>query len=102
MKQIIAVVRPFLAEKILDILQQASLEALSICEVKGFGRQKSYLNQYSETDFDQVFLPKVEITVWVEEEQVDEVLDQLVAVARTGRIGDGKILVLPTMAAQAG
>ena len=75
-----------------------ALEALLVREVKGHGRQKSYLDQYSETEFAEAFLPKVEITLWVEDELTDEVIDKVIAVARTGRIGDGKILVVPVLA----
>ncbi len=97
MKQVIAIVKPFLAEKVLDSLRRAPLEALQVREVKGFGRQKSYLDQYSEGEFSQVFLPKVEITLWVDDGRLDEVIDKVVHVARTGRIGDGKVFVLPTL-----
>ena len=94
MKQIIAIVRPFLAEKILDNLQRAPIEAMTVREVKGFGRQKNYLDQYSETEFAHTFLPKVEIAMWVDDLRSEEVLQDVVSIARTGRIGDGKILVV--------
>lgn len=97
MKQIIAVVKPFLAEKVLAGLHRAPLEALSVTEVKGYGRQKSYLDQYGDTEYAQAFLPKVEITMWVDDLRVDEVVDRLVRLARTGRMGDGKIFVMPVM-----
>lgn len=96
MKQIIAVVKPFLAEKVLDSLKRAPLEALHVREVKGFGRQKNYIDEYDETEFSTAFLPKVEITMWVDDLRAEEILDKIVAVARTGRIGDGKIFVLPS------
>ncbi len=95
MKQIVAIVKPYLAEKVLEGLKMAPLEALSVTEVKGFGRQKSYLDQYGESEYSQAFLPKVEVTIWVEDIRVPEILDRLVAVARTGRMGDGKIFVMP-------
>ena len=95
MKQIVAIVRPHLAEEVLAKLRRAPLEALSVTEVKGFGRQKSYLDEYEDTDFDQTFVPKVEITLWVDESRCEEVLEKILAVARCGRIGDGKIFVLP-------
>ena len=97
MKQVIAIVKPFLAEKVLDSLRRAPLEALHVREVKGFGRQKSYLDQYREGEFSQAFLPKVEITLWVDDGRLQEVIDKVVRVARTGRIGDGKVFVLPTL-----
>jgi nitrogen regulatory protein PII len=94
-KQVIAIVRPHLAEEVLEALKRAPLEALTVREVKGFGRQKSYLEQYVATEFAMAFLPKVEISVWVEEARVDEVVRRIVGVARSGRMGDGKIFVLP-------
>jgi nitrogen regulatory protein P-II 1 len=76
------------------------LESLNVREVKGYGRQKSYLDQYSETEYSLAFLPKVEITVWVDDARVDETVEQIAAVARTGRMGDGKIFVLPAERAE--
>lgn len=95
MKQIIAVVKPFLVEKILDSLRRAPLEAVEVCEVKGYGKQKSYLDQYTDSEYSQAFLPKVQIVLWVKESRADEVIDKLVELSRTGRMGDGKIMVLP-------
>ncbi len=95
MKQIIAVVRPFLAERVIENLRFAPLEALSVQEVKGFGRQKSSLAAYSEGEYSLAFLPKVEITMWVEDLRVEEVIRKVTEVARSGRMGDGKIIVLP-------
>jgi nitrogen regulatory protein PII len=95
MKQIIAIVKPFLVERILDALRRAPLEALSITEVKGMGKQKSYLDRYADTEYSLAFLPKVEITVWVDDMRAEDVARKIVEVARTGRIGDGKILILP-------
>ena len=95
MKQVVTVVPPHLAEAVLEALRRAPLEALSVLEVKGYGRQKSYLDQYQDTEYSRVFVPKVEITLWVDDVRLEEVLDKIVAVTRTGRIGDGKIMVLP-------
>ena len=95
MKQVVAIVKPYLAERVLEALRRAPLEALSVTEVKGFGRQKSYLDEYSKSEYAEVFLPKVEITMWVDDSRVDEVLNKVVSVARSGRMGDGKIFVLP-------
>ena len=94
MKQIIAIVKPFLAEKVLESLKRAPLEACSVREVKGYGRQKSYLDQYAESEFSLAFLPKVEITLWVDDSRAEEVLRRIEEAARTGRMGDGKIFVL--------
>ncbi len=95
MKEIVAVVKPFLAEKVLDRLKRAPLEALTVREVKGYGRQKSYLDEYGDSEYSLAFLPKVEIAVWVDDARVDEILRMIVEVARTGRMGDGKIMVMP-------
>lgn len=95
MKEVIAVVKPFLAEKVLEALRLAPLEACTVREVKGYGRQKSYLDQYADSEYSLMFLPKVEIQLWVDDARVDEVVERIVAVARTGRMGDGKIFVLP-------
>ncbi len=94
MKQVIAIVKPFLAEKILESLRRAPLEAVEVCEVKGMGRQKSYLDQYTDNEYQLAFLPKVQITAWVDDSRAEEITRKLVAVARTGRMGDGKIFVL--------
>jgi len=95
MKQILAVVKPYLAEKVLESLKRAPLEAVSVREVKGFGRQKNYLDQYAGSEYSLAFLPKVEIDLWVEDSRVEEIMRKIVEVARTGRMGDGKIFVLP-------
>lgn len=100
MKQIIAIVKPFLAEKVLDALKRAPLEALNVREVKGYGRQKSYLDQYGDSEYSLAFLPKVEITLWVDDARAEEMLRKIVEVARTGRMGDGKIFMLPALAAE--
>jgi nitrogen regulatory protein P-II 1 len=94
-KQLVAIVKPYLAEKVLEALKLAPLEALSVHEVKGFGRQKSYLDQYQESEFSHAFLPKIQITLWVDDARVEETLRKVIAVARTGRIGDGKVFMLP-------
>jgi len=94
-RQVVAIVKPYLAEKVLETLKLAPLEALCVREVKGFGRQKSYLDEYGESEYAHAILPKVEISMFVDRERVDEVVGKIVEVARTGRMGDGKIFVLP-------
>jgi len=95
LKQIIAVVKPFLAEKLVEALRRAPLEALIVREVRGYGRQKGYLSEYADTDYALAFLPKVEFEAWVDDARVAEVVEKIAQVARTGRMGDGKILILP-------
>ncbi len=94
LKQIIAVVKPFLAGQVFASIPVEFLDAAQVREVRGYGRQKSYLDQY-ESPSAGVFLPKVQITLWLDETHVQEVVKRIISVARTGRIGDGKIMVLP-------
>ena len=95
MKQIVAVVKHYLAEKVVEALRRAPLEALTVREVRGYGRQKSYLDQYEQSEYALAFLPKVEIEAWVDDARVAEVVERINQVARTGRMGDGKVFVLP-------
>lgn len=95
MQQILAIIRPTALERVLEQLRFAPLEALEIREVKGFGRQKSYLDQYSESEYSAAFLPKIELSLWVDPLRCEEVVQLLVGSARFGRMGDGKLFVLP-------
>ena len=101
MKQIVAIVKPYLAEKVLESLKRAPLEAVSVREVKGYGRQKSYLDQYGDSEYSLAFLPKVEIIMWVDDARTEEIVRKIVEVARTGRMGDGKIMILPALPCEA-
>jgi nitrogen regulatory protein PII len=100
-KQVVAIVKPYLVEKVLDALKHAPLEACGVREVKGYGRQKNYLDEYRGSEYSMAFLPKVEITLWVDDLRVEEVVRMIVEVARTGRMGDGKIFVLPALGTEA-
>ena len=93
MKQVVAIVKPYLVEQVLGALKHAPVEACGVREVKGYGRQKSYLDEYRGSEYSNAYLPKVEIMLWVEDLRVDEVVRTLVEAARTGRMGDGKIFV---------
>lgn len=95
MKQVVAIIKPYLVERVLEGLKRAPLEAVSVREVKGYGRQKNYLDQYAGSEYSLAFLPKVEINLWVDDARVEEITRRIVEVARTGRMGDGKIFVLP-------
>jgi nitrogen regulatory protein P-II 1 len=98
MKQVTAVVKPHLAEAVIEALLKAPVEALTVREVRGYGRQKDYLNQYGETEYALAFLPKVEIEAWVDDTRLQEVVELIQQTANTGRLGDGKIMVLPVKA----
>ena len=96
-KLVVAIVKPYRVEEVLEALKHAPIEACSVREVKGFGRQKSYLDEYRGSEYSLAFLPKVEITLWVDDLRVEEVVRTIVEAARTGRMGDGKIFVLPAL-----
>jgi nitrogen regulatory protein PII len=94
MKQLTVVVKPFRAEAVLQAVAELGVSACVVREAKGYSRQKGYLNRYVGSEYSMAFLPKVEISVFVGDERAREVADRIVRVARTGRIGDGKILVV--------
>ena len=98
MKQIIALVKPFRAEAVIQALTELDITACVVTEAKGYGRQKGYLARYVGSEYSLAFLPKVEISAWVPDRLVRKAIDIVVQTARTGRMGDGKILVLPVTA----
>ena len=67
MQQVIAIVKPYLAEKVLDALRPTPVEACAVREVKGYGRQKNYLDEYRGSEYSMAYLPKVEVTLWVDD-----------------------------------
>lgn len=96
MKQLTIVVKPFRAEAVLRVIAELGASACSVREAKGYGRQKGYLDRYRGSEYSTAYLPKVEITVWVADDRADELAERVTKSARTGRIGDGKIFVVPT------
>ncbi len=95
MKEILAVIRPFKVDEVKDALTQINIKGMTISEVKGFGRQKGHKEIYRGAEYQTDFIPKVEVKVVVEDTQVDEVIETIIAATKTGKIGDGKIFVLP-------
>lgn len=95
MLRIIAIVRPFLVRSILEKLRLAPIHSLQSMEVQGSGRQKDYLESYDASEFGSLYLPKVMLSMFVQEDRREEVYDLLQSAARSGRIGDGKILAVP-------
>jgi nitrogen regulatory protein PII len=93
--QIIALVKPFRAQAVLAALESLPVIGGTVREAMGYGRQKDRLHQYLGSEYNSSFVPKVELTLFVEEEHAPAVIKAIVNQARTGRIGDGKILVLP-------
>ena len=95
MKEVIAIVKPFLAERVLDALKYAPLEACTVREVKGFGRQKGHTEIYRGSEYTVDFLPKVKVEVVVSDDVAAKTVDAIVKAAKTGKIGDGKVFVMP-------
>src|SRR5437764_15394359 len=95
MKQLTIVVRPFKAEAVLKAINDLDVIACVVREAKGYSRQKGYLDRYLGSGYSMAFLPKVEISVCVAAERAVEVADRMARAARTGRIGDGKVFVMP-------
>jgi len=94
MKQLIIVVKPFRAEAVLQALAGLEIAACVVREAKGYSRQKGYLDRYAGSEYSLAFLPKVEISAWVGDQEAKQVADCIVRAARTGRIGDGKVFVV--------
>lgn len=97
MKQILAVIKPYLVEKVIAELASHRIDEIAIREVKGFGRQKNYLERYRDNEYSGAFIPKVELSIWCEDEDVEPIVEAVIKVSRTGRMGDGKILVMPVL-----
>jgi nitrogen regulatory protein PII len=96
MNQLTIIVKPFRAEAVLRAIAALGISACVVREAKGYSRQKGYLERYVGSEYSLAFLPKVEISLWVEQERSHDVEEAILSVARTGRIGDGKIFVVPT------
>jgi nitrogen regulatory protein PII len=94
MKQLTIVVKPFRAEAVLRVIADLDVIACVVQEAKGYSRQKGYLDRYAGSEYSSAFLPKVEISVWASDSRAVQVAESIVKVARTGRIGDGKIFVV--------
>ncbi len=93
--QIIALVKPFRAQAVLAALEKFEILGGTIREAMGYGRQKDRLHQYLGSEYNSSFLPKVQLTLFIAERDASEAVRAIVSHGRTGRIGDGKILVLP-------
>lgn len=95
MKKIEAIIKPFKLDEVKEALHDVGVQGMTVTEVRGFGRQKGHTELYRGAEYVVDFLPKVKIEMIVEKTQVDDVVDAIEQAARTGRIGDGKIFVLP-------
>jgi nitrogen regulatory protein P-II 1 len=95
MKQIEAIIKPFQLEEVKQALTKLGVEGMTVSEVKGFGRQKGHTELYRGAEYSIDYLPKVKIEILVPDEKAAQVVDAIVTAARTGKIGDGKIVITP-------
>jgi nitrogen regulatory protein P-II 1 len=95
MKLIKAIIKPFKLEDVKDALSEIGIEGMTVLEAKGFGRQKGHTEIYRGSEYTIDFLPKVVVEVAVPDELTDKVIDTIVNAAKTEKIGDGKVFVLP-------
>ncbi len=95
MKKIEAVIRPFKLDEVKIALVNAGIVGMTVTEVRGFGRQKGQTERYRGSEYTVEFLQKLKVEIVVEDDLVDTVVEKLIAAARTGEIGDGKIFISP-------
>ena len=95
MKKIEAIIKPFKMEDVKEALAEAGIEGMTVSEVKGFGRQKGHTEIYRGSEYTVDFLPKVKFELVVSDDRVAKVVAAIVAAAKTGKIGDGKVFVTP-------
>lgn len=95
MKLIIAIIKPFKLDEVRESLSEIGVQGMTVTEVKGFGRQKGHTELYRGAEYTVDFLPKLRLEIAVGDALVEQVLEALCATAHTGKIGDGKIFVLP-------
>jgi len=95
MKKIEAIIKPFKLDDVKEALAALGVEGLTVTEVKGFGRQKGHTELYRGAEYVVDFLPKIKLEVVIDDDKADSVIEAIVGAANTGKIGDGKIFVLP-------
>ena len=95
MKKIEAIIKPFKLEEVKDALIKIGIGGMTVSEVRGFGQQKGETEIYRGTEYVVDFLPKIKIEVIVKDEDAEKVIETIANTARTGRVGDGKIFVIP-------
>ena len=95
MKLVTAIIKPFKLDEVREALSDIGVQGITVTEVKGFGRQKGHTELYRGAEYVVDFLPKLRLEAAVPDALVDQVIDAIEAAARTGKIGDGKIFVLP-------
>jgi nitrogen regulatory protein P-II 1 len=95
MKKVEAIIRPFKLDEVKIALVNAGIVGMTVSEVRGFGRQKGQTERYRGSEYTVEFLQKLKVEIVVEDDQLDMVVEKIIAAARTGEIGDGKIFISP-------
>ncbi|MDB5688992.1 MAG: nitrogen regulatory protein [Sphingomonas bacterium] len=95
MKKIEAIIKPFKLDEVKEALHDVGVSGITVTEARGFGRQKGHTELYRGAEYVVDFLPKVKLEVVVDDSLVDRVVEAITSAAQTGRIGDGKIFVIP-------
>jgi nitrogen regulatory protein P-II 1 len=95
MRKVEAIIKPFKLDEVKEALSAIGIQGMTVTEVKGFGRQKGHTELYRGAEYVVDFLPKIKIEITVSDEMAEKVVEVIVGAASTGRIGDGKIFVLP-------
>ncbi|WP_028317229.1 P-II family nitrogen regulator [Desulfobulbus elongatus] len=95
MKKIEAIIKPFKLDEVKDALNGIGIKGMTVTEVKGYGRQKGHTEIYRGAEYVVDFIPKIKLEIIIQDDQVDQVIETILAAARTGKIGDGKIFVQP-------
>jgi nitrogen regulatory protein PII len=95
MKLVIAIIKPFKLDDVRQALADVGVKGVTVTEVKGFGRQRGHTELYRGAEYVVDFLPKMKVEVAIDDELLEQVIEALSNTARTGKIGDGKIFVLP-------
>ena len=95
MKLIYAIIKPFKLEDVKEALSKIGIEGMTVSEVKGFGRQKGHTEIYRGSEYTVDFLPKVKIEIVVADDQLSKAVTTITEAAKTGKIGDGKVFVIP-------
>lgn len=95
MKLVSAIIKPFKLEDVREALSEIGVQGITVTEVKGFGRQKGHTELYRGAEYVVDFLPKIKIEIATDDDMLDEVIEAIIGAANTGKIGDGKIFVMP-------
>lgn len=95
MKLIEAIIKPFKLDEVKDALNEIGIEGITVSEVKGFGRQKGHTELYRGAEYVVDFIPKIKMEIAVSDDLVNKVVETIQSTAKTGRIGDGKIFIIP-------